>query len=118
MKIYDLVKDVLTKNPQARSKDKELLRAVYDKLGLINVIETHKGYEPIITVENLFRAPAEESITRARRKVQELHPELAATKAVKEKREKKEADKGTFIFREKVRVTPPSFEGGQAKLFS
>lgn len=53
-----------------------------------------------IIKENFYNAPSAESITRARRKVQEIHPNLSATQKVKVQRMSKENTKGNFIFNE------------------
>ena len=61
-------------------------------------------HDGVITKEDFLKAPSFESITRARRKVQELNPELAPNDYVKKAREKIEAQKGTHIFREEVAI--------------
>ncbi len=69
--------------------------AVWKRLGFVS------GY----LAEELFLSPScptPESITRARRKVQELYPDLQASKAVREARQEKEKSKGTWVFREGV----------------
>lgn len=96
VKVYDLVWRILEEHEEARSSDKELIWIVWQELGL-----TFNNNSCIDLLE-FGRSPSLESITRARRKVQELHPELAAVKNVEKLRNKKEATRGTFIFREKV----------------
>lgn len=101
MKLYDRVKKILEKYPNTRNSDKELMWAVWWEKQLI---QTEAG-KPVavsrIMYMDFLNAPMPESITRARRKVQELHPELAPTRdAVKRARKVKEETKGTFVFRE------------------
>ena len=93
MKIYDLVKDILEKHEITRNSDKSLMFTAWNRLGYIE--------NRSINYDNFSKAPTPESITRARRKVQELHPHLQATsQKVRAKRQQKEQTKGTFIFRE------------------
>lgn len=95
-KLYDLVKELLTEYPELRNSDKKLQWAVWTRKGLVG---EYRG-APIITKNSFYYAPPSESITRARRKVQENHPELQAVKAVKDARDKKEATKGMFAYHE------------------
>lgn len=90
--IYDIVKQILTDYPQTRNSDKEMIWAVYRKLGYTS--------EYVINKNDFMKAPAAESITRARRKVQEQHPLLQATKIVRGLREEKEKTKGVFVYNE------------------
>lgn len=96
MKLYDLVKELLEEKPQRRDSDKMLMFAVYRRLGFVQ--DTCLDYENFIQK----RCPTPESITRCRRKIQELHPELGGSRKVTEARKEKEDQKGTHIFREKV----------------
>lgn len=87
MKLYDVVKRLLEIYPALRNSDKKLLWAVWNVKGLVvnpsNQLQSGYGY---ITRGNFYKAPSSESVTRARRKVQELHPELRAVKEVEEQR--------------------------------
>lgn len=95
MKMYDVVLNILTEYPELRNSDKKLLWAVWHSKGLIS------GLPNSITRDCFYSAPSSESVTRARRKVQELHPDLGATsEKVKSLRRQKENAKGTFIFRQ------------------
>lgn len=100
-KLYDVVFDLLTTYPDMRNSDKKLIWAVYWKKQLVQIPEgeTLRGMSRMLYM-NFLQGPAFESITRARRKVQELHPQLASTGIVKEKRHQKELTKGTFVYRE------------------
>ncbi len=99
-KIFDLVKELLTEHPSLRDSDKKLLWAVWWKKRLV------QAQKPLAISRILYmdymNAPSSESITRARRKVQEMYPELAATKPIEKRRRVKEQTKGTFIFNEEV----------------
>lgn len=100
MKLYDRVKAILESYPDTRSSDKKLIWAVWWQKGLI---QTEAGmtidFSRILFMDFL-NAPTPESITRARRKVQESHPELQSKKRIYEARKAKEETKGTFVYRE------------------
>ena len=92
MKLYDRVKYILEDFPITRNSDKELIWIIWEQKGLIVANRIDK--------KEFMKAPTPESITRARRKVQENHSELQATEPVRKARKLKEETKGTFIFRE------------------
>lgn len=94
MKTYDLVHKLLVEYEPLRSSDKKLLWAVWNRLGLTT---NNK-----ITKEDYYKAPSSESVTRARRKVQENHPDLQATPEVQKARAKKETKKGFNVYHEEV----------------
>jgi len=96
MKLYELTKLLLEQYEPLRSDDKKLLWATWNKMGLVE--------NESISKKNYYRAPSSESVTRARRKVQENSPELQATKEVKKFREDIQNKKGTHVYREKVVV--------------
>jgi hypothetical protein len=91
MKIYDEVKLILEKSIKARNSDWELFEIAYKDryMGLAGMI----SWTELKTL-NL------ESYRRARQKVQELHPELQASKEVQEFRNEKENYKGVLPFNE------------------
>lgn len=91
-KLYDQVKMLLENNPRLRNSDKALIWAVLSV--------TSDGIYQGVSRERFMACPSFESITRARRKVQELNPWLQATKQVRRERAHKASQKGTFIFRE------------------
>ena len=97
MKIYDLVKQLLTDYPELRDSDKKLIWEVWDQLELVDEF----GFQHI-TYDNFMKAPSTESIRRARQLIQARHPELQATKRVRSYRHQKEESKGTFAYREEV----------------
>jgi len=90
--MYDLVKMILKQDEQSGSDDRRLIWVVYKSMGFVR--------EDSLDYENFRRCPTPETITRARRKVQELCPELADEKT-KEKRLERESKKGYFIFNER-----------------
>ena len=92
--IYDLVKNILETDSSSRNSDKRLVWSVCFRLGL-----TDSG---TITYDNFMKAPTFESITRARRKVVELHPELAGDREVEVGRTRKQNTKGNFIFKNEL----------------
>lgn len=95
MKIYDLIKITLEDYPETRNSDKKLQWKILDKLGYIQ-----DGYS--LMYEDFMRAPNFETIRRCRQKIQELNPELQATRRVRAERKHIENQKGTFIFRKTV----------------
>jgi len=96
MKLYDLVKQTLEIYPISRDDDKELMWSIWEQLGWVRNGQITKSQ----FVSKNF--PMSESITRARRKAQELHPNLQASKRVQGLRTEKELDKGMFVFHERV----------------
>lgn len=70
--LLEVVKSCLQQIPETRNSDNKLLYAVYRHLGL----EAHSTFEKVITMIIAGELPALASITRAKRKVVELHPEL------------------------------------------
>lgn len=94
-KLYDQVKYLLSYYPHLRSSDKALIWAVLEIQG-----ETKNG---MLDRESFMNSVAFESITRARRKVQEDFPGLQADERVKAYREDIARQKGTHVYREKIK---------------
>jgi len=94
--IYDIVLRILRESPVSRNSDKKLIWNVLYTMGY--VAEAGVGYG-LINIDNFLKAPSFESITRARRKVQELHPELRSSKEVQKAKDLKQSKGGNFIFR-------------------
>ena len=92
MTLYDIVYKLLKDHPTLRSDDKKLTWSVWAKEGLAWETMTKEAY---------LKATSAESITRARRKVQEEHPELCANEIVTNYRSELEhkaiQTKGSFI---------------------
>ena len=78
-KIYDTVRAILYKHPRTRNSDKELIWTFWWHMGAL-------GGDGKLTSKAFFSSATPESITRARRKVQENHPELQAVKRVEAER--------------------------------
>lgn len=98
-KLYDAVKKILVEIPSTRNSDKSLYWKILEKIGLVY------GYIDggTITFKKFLKAPSYESVSRARRKIQEIHPLLRATlPSVRKARKQKQATKGTFMYREKL----------------
>lgn len=98
MTLFNTVKKLLEDYPKLRNSDKSLLWAVWWKKGLIQT-QSPNSLSRILYM-NFLQAPSSESVTRARRKVQELFPNLDSTGMVKVKRHQKELTKGGFVFTE------------------
>lgn len=94
--MYILVKELLEEKPERRDNDKKLIWAVLFKLGYADTY--HIRFQDFL--DRGF--PAFESITRARRKVQQDHPELRASKFIRDLRKLKESKKGYFAYHETV----------------
>lgn len=91
MKLYDLVKDILERYPISRDSDKRLIWEVLGRRGFLD--------NGVLTWEKFRDAPTFESITRARRKVQEIHPSLQASEKVREVRKQMSEGNPIDIFR-------------------
>ncbi len=102
MVIYDLVKKILTEIKETRDSDKLLIWEVWTREGKTKGNSGSFWDNPTITKSSFLEAATPESITRARRKVQEDCPELQATTTVQQARDAKEEEKGTFVYREEV----------------
>ena len=100
MNLYDLVKDILVKCEPARNSDKRLIWEVLDRKGFISRVYNEGVLTPCITLRSWKNCPTLESITRARRKVQQHHPELCASESVKKKREELTTEMVYKIFKE------------------
>lgn len=92
MKIYDLVKKLLTEDPHTRNSDRLLLWKFWEYEGYVD--------GGAITYASFVNTTAAESITRARREVQEHHPELQASQEVQKARNEKQTKSPLFIFDE------------------
>lgn len=81
--VYEKVKGILETNPQARDSDAILIDNFYISYWSLALVLTkiRKGDWPSF-----------ESVTRARRKVQEQHPHLKGTERSRRCREKKEEE--------------------------
>lgn len=90
MNTYDKVKLLLQTYPKLRNSDKLLSWKFWQN-------ESYEFHS--MTLEMYMSCTSFESISRARRKVQEHHKELRATSEIEEQRQIKEATQGLFIFK-------------------
>lgn len=93
MKLYDKVKDLLTKYPALRDSDKKLTWSVWMR-------ELNMNNNDSLTYDKYLQATSFETISRCRRKIQERHPELRGSDWVNRAKKSKQATKGTFIYQE------------------
>lgn len=101
--VYDKVKELLEADPATRDSDKKLLWAFWEFEGIFDPSTDVPGMSFINKdMFQSFYCTAAESITRARRMVQKMHPELGSTFRVKSGRKEKALTKGTFVFRERI----------------
>lgn len=80
-KINDIVYTILLNDEQARNSDAYLFTQV------VKHVSPFLYLMPFFTAMTDPNMPSYKSVSRTRRKLQEKHPELQATEAVKEKRE-------------------------------
>lgn len=97
MKLYDVVRKMLTDNPRLRDDDKEL---IWEYMKLTHNVSTKDGVEFITKVNFLDKSVNFESLRRVRQKIQEDHPELEASSNVKRARETKQKDGKYFVYHE------------------
>ena len=101
IKTYDLIKELLTDYPELRDSDKKLMWRVWNELGFI-LRDGREWIPDFINKDDFMKAPSTETIRRCRQKIQELHPELRSSKEVQKMKDKKEASKSTFVYRDEV----------------
>lgn len=102
MKIYDLVKQLLTDYPIFRNSDKELTWEMFRKDGKVRV--NFQG-EQFITKKDFMDFDVElESVRRTRQKIQEKFPNLGPTSTVQVYRDAIEAQKSTHVYREELNL--------------
>lgn len=81
---YDQVRYILNKYPKARDDD-YLLWAIF--LFMNNIVKEEEKFYEVITKAKANKLPSYESITRARRKVQEKEPNLRGKAYAQRKKE-------------------------------
>ena len=96
MKLYDKIRSMLTVNSELRNSDRKL---IWDVMLFEGIILKY-GQSFVIDKRKFMNGVSFESITRARRKIQENHPELQASEEVQKHRKEIENQKGTHIYRE------------------
>lgn len=104
-KLYDLVKNLLTKNEEYRSDDKKLIWAVWTEQRII----TLNGFGSPMLYKNAFMSKAEmpDSITRVRRQVQKDIPSLKPTGKVKNTRSAKTYTYRDAVYKGQVKIYDP-----------
>lgn len=95
MKLYDLVKKQLKENPEYRDSDKKLIWKVWS-------IELNSVGMDMINYSNFMKVSTPESITRARRMVQQDFKDLGASSNISRARRAKQEQKGTHVYREYI----------------
>ena len=77
--ITPIIKEVLETVPEARESDRCLMYHFYKRIGVDVTL-------PWYQINNCSELPHQENIGRIRRKLVEIHPELAGTKSAEERR--------------------------------
>lgn len=85
--VHKIVVEVLEQHPATRDNDGLLYAVVCKRLAPDCV---NRPFFEVIAKRGAFGLPAFESVSRARRKAQEMHPELAAVAEVELAREENE----------------------------
>lgn len=93
-KTFDLVKSILENDPNTRGDDLELIWCVAREYDL-----TRCTFTNTIVEWRKRKLPSFESLTRARRKVQEMYPELRSEERVAEMRAEREREYREFYGR-------------------
>ena len=96
MKLYDLIKSLLTERQDLRDSDKKLIWAVFQELGYAT------SYTISFSDFTSPSCPSTESIRRCRQKIQENVPELRGSQKVQKLRDDIEDQRGTHIYREET----------------
>ena len=94
VKTFDLVKSILESDPNTRDDDFELIWCVAREYDL-----TRCTFTNTIVEWRKRKLPSFESLTRARRKVQEMYPSLRASDKVSEARAEQEREYADFYRR-------------------
>lgn len=97
-KIYDVIQKLLVMYPSLRSCDRELIWEVWKEEGYVS---NANGQEWLFK-HAFLKATPPETITRARRKVQEDHKDLGPSKEVKKYREERLKVGKYFVYHETI----------------
>ena len=81
--ITAIVKDILEHDPKARNSDEYLYLKVCEKVGGMYM---NLSFWNVLLHRKAYGLPPYESVGRARRKLQETHPELAGNSTVEAQR--------------------------------
>jgi hypothetical protein len=93
MNTYEKVKRLLECHSELRNSDKKLLWKYWN-----DEIPDYEREEFYISYGDFLNCTPAESITRARRAVQKHHPELQASKKIKQSREEKAKNPSGWLF--------------------
>jgi len=91
MNTYNLVKQILEEKVACRNSDKHLIWTFM-------TYKSGKSGSPVISLVDFLNCIPFESITRARRAVQQHHPELQATEPVRKGRAKKASNPNGWLY--------------------
>lgn len=86
-KTHTLVKEILIKSPKARNSDAYLYYKVIEKL---NRGSSNKPFKEVLFNLEEMGLPLYDTVTRARRKIQEKNPELQGDERVTKRRKENE----------------------------
>ena len=92
--LYTKVKHLLMEFPELRDSDRKLVWKIWGDEGSFD------GYYRTVNFRGFMKATGYDTISRARRMVQNKCPELRGTLKVRIAKRIKQDSKGTFIFRE------------------
>jgi hypothetical protein len=104
-KLYDRIKDNLEHNELYRNSDKHLMWRIWYEEGLVKKVKNAVTGEDkfVMIFDDFVKATSPESIRRCRQKIQEKISELGPTTEVNNFRRKKQKEKGSFVYREKLK---------------
>lgn len=101
MKLYNKILDLLKHDAHYRNSDRRLIWAIWEDEGLV-ANDFCNGES--IDFENFMDATSPETIRRTRQMIQAEYPELQSDKKILLEKKKIEAQRGTHIFREEVKM--------------
>lgn len=87
-KIEEVVKNVLEQYPETRSDNFKLIYSVYREINF--KVVTIENFYQVMWYHKEYGLPSFEGITRARRKIMNMHPELKPIKSVEKARKEEE----------------------------
>lgn len=102
MKLYDKIKQLLTDYPEYRNSDKKLMWKMWQEETLSFGFD-RGNYESISKRDFMYATPPE-TIRRTRQQIVAKYPELQSDKKILLEKKKIEAQRGTHVFREEVKV--------------
>lgn len=97
-KLYDLIKTILTEEPEMRNSDRKLIWRVWETQ---NVLKWDGYGNKYMTYNGFLDAENTETIRRTRQKIQEHCPDLKSCESVQKAKDEKRRTKGTFVYKVK-----------------